>query len=147
MAELGPFSPAPGRRGLQRNRHAWNKFANIVFVDSPAFAGFSYSNDTADLDVGELRAALLPGWNHALRPGPNSTSTGLHQGSLSMAGCNVSLYTSQGLCCAGHERTIRDLVVFLDRWLQRFPAFHSRAFFVTGESFAGEDAPRFVVRK
>ena len=53
MAELGPFYPTRGGRGLQRNRFAWNRVANVLFVDSPAFAGFSYSNDTADLDVGE----------------------------------------------------------------------------------------------
>ena len=46
---------------------------------------------------------------------------------------------------AGHERTIRDLTVFLERWLQRHPSFKRRAFFVTGESFAGDKARELLL--
>lgn len=36
---------------------AWSRTANVVFLDSPAFVGFSYSNDTADKVVGDARTA------------------------------------------------------------------------------------------
>ena len=51
MSELGPYYPAPDGR-LQENQHAWNQVANIIFLDSPAFVGWSYSNTTTDIVVG-----------------------------------------------------------------------------------------------
>ncbi|KXZ45430.1 hypothetical protein GPECTOR_55g336 [Gonium pectorale] len=57
MSELGPFYPLPGGRNLQANPHAWNSFAHVLFVESPAFVGFSYSNTTADAIVGDARTA------------------------------------------------------------------------------------------
>lgn len=42
---------------LQRNPYAWNKAATMLFLDSPAFVGYSYSNTTSDLEVGECRGA------------------------------------------------------------------------------------------
>ncbi|EFJ47842.1 hypothetical protein VOLCADRAFT_74841 [Volvox carteri f. nagariensis] len=57
MTELGPFFPLPGGRELQRNPHSWNQFAHMLFVESPAFVGFSYSNSTEDAVVGDARTA------------------------------------------------------------------------------------------
>ena len=51
MSELGPFYPTPTGE-LQKNQHAWNQIANIVFLESPAFVGWSYSNTTTDIVVG-----------------------------------------------------------------------------------------------
>ena len=44
MSELGPFYPTPSGK-LQKNQHAWNQIANIIFLESPAFVGWSYSTD------------------------------------------------------------------------------------------------------
>lgn len=52
MSELGPFYPTPGGK-LQKNQHAWNQIANIIFLESPAFVGWSYSNTSTDIVVGE----------------------------------------------------------------------------------------------
>ncbi len=57
MSELGPFYPTPTGE-LQENQHAWNQIANIVFLESPAFVGWSYSNTTTDIVVG--MEALYP---------------------------------------------------------------------------------------
>jgi len=57
MSELGPFYPTPTGE-LQKNQHAWNQIANIVFLESPAFVGWSYSNTTTDIVVG--MEALYP---------------------------------------------------------------------------------------
>lgn len=61
MSELGPFYPTPTGE-LQKNQHAWNQIANIVFLESPAFVGWSYSNTTTDIVVGTdvLRLRIQP---------------------------------------------------------------------------------------
>ena len=51
MSELGPYYPTPGGK-LQKNQYAWNQIANIVFLESPAFVGWSYSNTSTDIVVG-----------------------------------------------------------------------------------------------
>ena len=51
MSELGPYYPTPGGK-LQKNQHAWNQIANIIFLESPAFVGWSYSNTSSDIVVG-----------------------------------------------------------------------------------------------
>lgn len=56
MSELGPFYPTASGQ-LVRNEYAWNKVANMVFLDSPAFVGWSYSNRTSDIKVGDKRTA------------------------------------------------------------------------------------------
>ena len=38
---------------VQENPHAWNKVAHMLFLESPAFVGFSYSNTSSDMVVGE----------------------------------------------------------------------------------------------
>jgi len=52
LTELGPWYPTP-KGDLVRNPYAWNKFANVIYVEAPAFVGFSYSRDLDDGDVGE----------------------------------------------------------------------------------------------
>eukprot|EP00253_Pinus_taeda_P019778 PITA_19778 len=48
LEELGPFLINIDGRTLSYNRHAWNKVANVLFLESPAGVGFSYSNTTSD---------------------------------------------------------------------------------------------------
>jgi len=56
MTELGPFRPNPDST-LSINPNSWNKFANIIFLESPAGVGFSYSNTPSDYTVGDVRTA------------------------------------------------------------------------------------------
>jgi serine carboxypeptidase-like clade 2 len=56
LSELGPFYPTAGGK-LQANPYTWTAAANIIFLESPAFVGFSYSNTSADLVVGDQRTA------------------------------------------------------------------------------------------
>jgi hypothetical protein len=53
MSELGPFYPTKDGRRLQANPYPWNDMANVIWLESPAFVGFSYSNTSADAIVGE----------------------------------------------------------------------------------------------
>jgi serine carboxypeptidase-like clade 2 len=57
LSELGPFYPTPDGKHLVSNPNAWNLDANVLFVESPAFVGFSYSNTSSDIVVGDYRTA------------------------------------------------------------------------------------------
>ncbi|KAK3422942.1 hypothetical protein EUGRSUZ_G03292, partial [Eucalyptus grandis] len=48
MQELGPFRVYSDGKTLYRNKFAWNIAANVLFLESPAGVGFSYSNTTSD---------------------------------------------------------------------------------------------------
>lgn len=59
MAELGPFYPTGSGTSLQANPYSWNNLTNVIWLESPAFVGFSYSNTSADQIVGEWRGACV----------------------------------------------------------------------------------------
>lgn len=59
LEEIGPFKVLPNASGLSVNAHSWNKVANLLFLESPAGVGFSYSNTTSDLQTsGDKRTAI-----------------------------------------------------------------------------------------
>lgn len=57
LSELGPFYPTRDGAHLLPNAHAWNKVSNMLFLESPAGVGFSYSNTTTDYKTGDKRTA------------------------------------------------------------------------------------------
>lgn len=50
--------------------------------------------------------------------------------------------TSSDLLNNGDERTAKDSLAFLVKWLERFPQFKGRDFYITGESYAGHYVPQ-----
>jgi carboxypeptidase C (cathepsin A) len=56
MTEQGPFRPDETGK-LQENVYAWNKIANMVFLEQPVGVGFSYSNNNDDYKIGDEQAA------------------------------------------------------------------------------------------
>src|ERR1044072_7851675 len=70
--------------------------ANVLFLESPALVGFSYSNTTSDYDK------------------------------------------------QGDKSTANDAYVFLINWLERFPQYKTRNFYITGESYAGHYVPQLA---
>ncbi|XP_068652071.1 serine carboxypeptidase-like 42 [Aristolochia californica] len=53
FTELGPFFPRGDGRGLRINPKSWNKASNLLFVESPAGVGWSYSNRSSDYTSGD----------------------------------------------------------------------------------------------
>ncbi|KAL0356800.1 UNVERIFIED_CONTAM: Serine carboxypeptidase II-3 [Sesamum calycinum] len=95
MTELGPFRVNPDGKTLWHNKNAWNTVANILFLESPAGVGFSYSNTTSDYGTGD-------------------------------------------------NKTAADSYIFLINWLERFPEYKTRDFYITGESYAGHYVPQLA---
>ncbi|KAK4379734.1 hypothetical protein RND71_001596 [Anisodus tanguticus] len=73
-----------------------NGAANVLFVESPAGVGFSYTNTSSDLKT------------------------------------------------SGDNRTANDNLVFLLNWLERFPEYKNRDFYISGESYAGHYVPQLA---
>ncbi|KAK7853235.1 serine carboxypeptidase-like 40 [Quercus suber] len=58
MQELGPFRVHSDGKTLYKNKFSWNYAANVLFLESPAGVGFSYSNTTKDYSTsGDRRTA------------------------------------------------------------------------------------------
>ncbi|KAJ4724616.1 Carboxypeptidase [Melia azedarach] len=96
MTELGPFRVNSDGKTLFQNKYAWNNVANVIFLESPAGVGFSYSNTSSD-------------YNHT-----------------------------------GDKSTAVDAYTFLVNWLERFPQYKNRDFFIAGESYAGHYVPQLA---
>ncbi|KAG8046034.1 hypothetical protein GUJ93_ZPchr0008g13017 [Zizania palustris] len=92
--ELGAFRINPDGKTLFLNPYPWNKVANMLFLDSPAGVGYSYSNTSSDLFT------------------------------------------------AGDNKTAHDSYTFLVSWLERFPQYKHRDFYIAGESYAGHYVPQ-----
>ncbi|KAF3452946.1 hypothetical protein FNV43_RR03379 [Rhamnella rubrinervis] len=56
--EIGPFRINRTGQSLYLNKYSWNTEANILFLESPAGVGFSYTNTSSNLkDSGDKRTA------------------------------------------------------------------------------------------
>nr|XP_043629652.1 serine carboxypeptidase 1-like [Erigeron canadensis] len=98
MTELGPFRINSDGKTLFMNDYAWSNVANMLFLESPAGVGFSYSNTSSD-------------YAHA-----------------------------------GDKNTADDAYIFLVNWLERFPQYKTRDFYLTGESYAGHYVPQLAYK-
>ncbi|KAK9130361.1 hypothetical protein Sjap_010848 [Stephania japonica] len=87
--EIGPFRINQTGPSLFLNKYSWNREANLLFLESPAGVGFSYTNTSSDLKD------------------------------------------------TGDKRTAQDALVFMNRWMSRFPQYRYRDFYISGESYGG----------
>lgn len=96
LDELGPFRVNSDGKTLFENDYSWNKVANMLFLESPAGVGFSYSNTSSDYDI------------------------------------------------TGDKSSAKDAYTFLINWLERFPHYKNRDFYITGESYGGHYVPQLA---
>ncbi|PIA46400.1 hypothetical protein AQUCO_01500142v1, partial [Aquilegia coerulea] len=96
MEEQGPFRVNSDGKTLYTNVYAWNNVANVIFLESPAGVGYSYSNTSSDYDK------------------------------------------------SGDKNTAKDAYTFLVNWLERFPQYKTRDFYLTGESYSGHYVPQLA---
>ncbi|CAM8972951.1 unnamed protein product [Rhodiola kirilowii] len=96
MEELGPFRVNSNGGTLFRNPYSWNEVANVLFLESPAGVGFSYSNSS-------------------------------------------SVYNT-----TGDVSTANDAYAFVINWLDRYPQYKGRDFYIAGESYAGHYVPQLA---
>lgn len=68
----------------------------MLFLESPAGVGFSYSNTSSDVKIG------------------------------------------------GDRKTAKDNYQFLVNWLERFPEYKDKDFYISGESYAGHYVPQLA---
>ncbi|KAF5177800.1 Serine carboxypeptidase [Thalictrum thalictroides] len=52
--------------------------------------------------------------------------------------------TSSDLLDSGDERTAQDALIFMRRWISRFPQYKYRDFYISGESYAGHYVPQLA---
>lgn len=57
FTENGPFRVTSGDGELAENPYAWNKASNVLFLDSPAGVGWSFSNTSEDLVTNDVATA------------------------------------------------------------------------------------------
>ncbi|KAK7344936.1 hypothetical protein VNO77_15199 [Canavalia gladiata] len=95
FTEHGPFITNYGE-SITKNKYSWNREANILYLESPAGVGFSYSTDK-------------------------------------------SFYNT-----LNDDITAQDNLVFLQRWLDRFPQYKNNEFYIMGESYGGHYVPQLA---
>ncbi|ONK69543.1 uncharacterized protein A4U43_C05F24080 [Asparagus officinalis] len=96
MTELGPFRVNSDGKTLYTNEYSWNNVANVIFLESPAGVGFSYSNTSSDYKL------------------------------------------------SGDKRSADDSYSFILNWLERFPQYKARDFYISGESYGGHYIPELA---
>lgn len=94
FVEHGPFKP--NGSVLVKNDYSWNKEANMLYLESPAGVGFSYSD-------------------------------------------NQTFYS-----VVNDVMTAADNLAFLEIWLEKYPEYKNRDFYITGESYAGHYVPQLA---
>jgi len=57
LSENGPFTVNPDGATLRLNPMAWNRIANVIYLESPAGVGFSFSKTNSDYNTGDVQTA------------------------------------------------------------------------------------------
>ena len=108
--------------------------ANLLFLESPAGVGFSYSNTSSDLyTAGDQRTG-----NAALILADNGLLWVLSD--IAIYHWDTNKCKGSNFCCFAAE----DSYTFLVNWFERFPQYKNRTFYIVGESYSGPSPILYV---
>ncbi|KAA0053805.1 serine carboxypeptidase-like 45 [Cucumis melo var. makuwa] len=128
FVENGPFRPKGNV--LILNEFSWNNVANVLYLESPAGVGFSFSKNTTFYDtVNDKITGEFSDYKCSNIMFINIKKIWI---------CKL-LFWVQYLF-----DTAQDNIVFLERWLEKFPEYKNKEFYITGESYAGHYVPQLA---
>lgn len=104
--------------------------ANVLYLESPAGVGFSFSKNTTFYDtVNDKITGEFSDYKCSNIMFINIKKIWI---------CKL-LFWVQYLF-----DTAQDNIVFLERWLEKFPEYKNKEFYITGESYAGHYVPQLA---
>ena len=108
------------------------KVSNIIYLDSPAGVGFSYSKNESDYTTGDVQTALDS-----------------HKFLLEVIGFVCSFGSVYGLVLWLLNQNILMCFAFFihnGQWFKLFPQFLPNPFYIAGESYAGIYVPTLATQ-
>jgi serine carboxypeptidase-like clade I len=116
----GPFSfdlkgHAHGLPKLLYNQNSWTRVSNVIFLDSPVGAGFSYSNTEQGYKSSDTKAV-----NHILIFLTKVTFPAVH---------------------FNYQKHSRLKLMFFLQWFDEHPEFLSNPLYIAGDSYSGKIVP------
>ncbi|CAG8445046.1 10717_t:CDS:10 [Ambispora leptoticha] len=153
--EMGPFNVTSDMK-LIRNSHTWNKNYGMLFIDQPVGTGYSFVDppcQTILTDAESSHVYQCQGENDG-NHWKHKKSTSLEQTIIrkieSFFISRKSHHTKNDDPCymegyASNQKGIsKDLLVFLQKFYQRYPEQKLGELYIAGESYAGKYVPSFA---
>jgi carboxypeptidase C (cathepsin A) len=96
LQEQGPYRPDKDLK-LIKNKYAWTRAANVVFIEQPVGVGFSYSLDKKDYHINDREAAFdnLQTTLEFLKRFPNFSSSHIYLSGESYGGHYVPMWAKE----------------------------------------------------
>ncbi|KAI0397971.1 carboxypeptidase C [Xylariaceae sp. FL0594] len=138
LEENGPCFVGPDSKTTHLNPWSWNEAVNMLYIDQPTQAGFSYDelvNGTAVLDPDKEGFVVTPvNFSGGVVPTPNAT---FHVGTFSS---QKPYQTADSTARAAHA-----FWHFAQTWFREFPHYRPRDDRISlwGESYGGHYGPAF----
>ncbi|CAG8446779.1 5260_t:CDS:10 [Ambispora gerdemannii] len=152
--EMGPFKVTSNMK-LIRNPHTWNKHYGMLFIDQPVGAGYSFVDSPHQAILTDPECSYIDQYQ-----GENGDGNAKHQKSKlrqtiirmmeSFFFRRKSHHVRNDDPCymegyvSNQKGISKDLLVFLQKFYQRYPEQKRSELYIAGESYAGKYVPSFA---